>query len=162
MAKERRRGSRGRALVFVVVISGLLMAAGESDGDEPVPVLYSGYEGGACESTSRRENLCSDFAITPDGKTAYVVSPEGNNRTVTPIRTATNTPGKPIRIGLGLNIAITPDGKTLYAAPHEVVPISTATNTPGKPIPVRHKIPGEIMITPDSHSRPAYSWPPAW
>ena len=42
------------------------------------------------------------------------------------------------------------------------LPISTATNTPGKPIPVRYEIPGEIVITPDSHTRPAYSWPNAW
>ena len=101
--------------------------------------------------------------ITPDGRTAYVSSSEGRNRTVTPISTATNTPGTPIRVGLGLNIAITPDGKTLYAAaPHEVVPISTVTNTPGKPIPVRYETPGEILITPDSRSRPAYSWPAPW
>ena len=85
------------------------------------------------------------------------------NRTVTPISTATNTPGTPIRLGLGFSVAITPDGKTLYAAaPHEVVPISTVTNTPGKPIPVRYEIPGEILITSDSRSRPAYSWPAPW
>ena len=54
---------------------------------------------------------------------------------VVPISTATNTAGKPIRIGAGVTIAITPDGKTLYAATvNKVIPISTATNTPGKPI----------------------------
>jgi hypothetical protein len=62
VAKERRRGSCGRASAFVVVIAGLLLAAGESDGDEPASVLYSGDEGGARESTSRRKNLYSDFA----------------------------------------------------------------------------------------------------
>jgi DNA-binding beta-propeller fold protein YncE len=36
-----------------------------------------------------------EIAITPDGKTAYTVSLEG---TVTPIATATNTPGKPIKV----------------------------------------------------------------
>jgi hypothetical protein len=53
----------GRALVFVVVISGLLLAAGESDGDEPVSVLYPGYEGHARKSTSQRKNICGDFAV---------------------------------------------------------------------------------------------------
>ena len=70
--------------------------------------------------------------------------------TVVPISTATNTPGKPIRIGLGLGgIAITADGKTLYAAAQNtVVPISTATNTPGKPIRLRYGLPSGIVITP--------------
>ena len=89
------------------------------------------------------------IAITPDGKTAYVASSEGPYRTVTPISTATNTPGTPIRIALGLIIALTPDGKTLYAvAWHKIVPISTTTNTPGTPIPVRYGQPDEIAITP--------------
>jgi DNA-binding beta-propeller fold protein YncE len=35
-------------------------------------------------------------AITPDGKTAYVVNASG---TVTPITTATNTAGPPITVG---------------------------------------------------------------
>jgi len=78
------------------------------------------------------------IAITPDGKTAYVVNQGG---TVTPIATATNTPGKPIKVGGQpySAIAITPDGKTVYVAntgTNTVTPISTATNTPGKPIKV--------------------------
>jgi YVTN family beta-propeller protein len=47
------------------------------------------------------------IAITPDGKTAYVVNL--NSRTVTPIRTATNTALKPVKIrGIPVAIAITP------------------------------------------------------
>ena len=54
------------------------------------------------------------IAITPDGKTAYVGSSFG---TVTPINTATNKPGKPIKVAAtpSLAIAITPSpapGKT--------------------------------------------------
>jgi YVTN family beta-propeller protein len=46
------------------------------------------------------------IAITPDGKTAYVVSQFG---TVTPIRTATNTALPPVKVGRGPTaIAITP------------------------------------------------------
>lgn len=37
-------------------------------------------------------------AITPDGKTAYVASAQSG--TVTPIRTATNVAGKPIKVGM--------------------------------------------------------------
>jgi YVTN family beta-propeller protein len=98
-----------------------------------------------------------DFiAITPDGKTAYVANTAFN--TVTPINTATNTAGKPIRVGSAPAwIAITPDGKTAYVAnethnewtPGTVTPINTATNKAGKPIPVGDRVPDEIAITPD-------------
>ena len=47
------------------------------------------------------------IAITPDGKTAYVVNSETS--TVTPISTATNRPGKPIKVGITpVAIAIAP------------------------------------------------------
>ncbi len=72
--------------------------------------------------------------------------------TVTPISTATNTPGKPIRLGSTPDaIAITPDGKTAYVgATGTVIPISTATNTPGTPIRIGAGIPAEdIAFTPD-------------
>ena len=73
--------------------------------------------------------------------------------TVIPINTATNTAGKPIRVGPGGQgrIAITPDGKTAYVAGSgTVTPISTATNTAGKPIRLGGSPhPGGIAITPD-------------
>ena len=60
--------------------------------------------------------------------------------TVTPIATATNTAGPPIRTGDDTAvIAITPDGRTAYVAnagSNTVTPIATATNTPGPAIPV--------------------------
>jgi len=87
--------------------------------------------------------------FTPDGKTAYVANGEGPTGRVVPISTATNTPGKPILIGVGTVIAITPDGKTVYAAAqNKVVPISTATNRPGPPIRLRYGLPGGIVTTP--------------
>jgi len=47
------------------------------------------------------------IAITPDGKTAYVVNTDSG--TVTPIRTATNTALAPVKVGRGpVAIAITP------------------------------------------------------
>jgi hypothetical protein len=94
--------------------------------------------------------VCREIAITPDGKTAYVLGVH----TVTPINTATNTPGKPIRLGSNPTalIAITPDGKTAYVGTTgTVIPISTATNTPGKPIRIGAGVPAEEMVfTPDS------------
>jgi DNA-binding beta-propeller fold protein YncE len=78
--------------------------------------------------------------------------------TVTPIDTATGTPGEPIDVGNGpLAIAITPDGMTVYVAntfdrsngPGTVTPIATATNAPGPPIQVGSG-PWAFAITPDS------------
>jgi YVTN family beta-propeller protein len=69
---------------------------------------------------------------------------------VTPIRTATNTAGKPIKVGAGpLAIAITPDGKTAYVANFgsaSVTPIRIATNTVGNDIKVG-SAPVAIVIT---------------
>ena len=76
----------------------------------------------------------------PDGKTAYVEALGGYYGNITPIVTATNTPGP--RIGAGhkpFAMAITPDGTTAYVTSYEsgtVTPIATATNTPGTPIKV--------------------------
>jgi DNA-binding beta-propeller fold protein YncE len=86
----------------------------------------------------------------------YVVAPSG----VIPVATATNTPGKPIKIGgTPVAIAITPDGKTAYIATAAyiarscagcpvgtLIPVSTATNTPGKPIKIG-RVPEAIVIT---------------
>jgi YVTN family beta-propeller protein len=59
---------------------------------------------------------------------------------VTPITTATNEPGKPIKVGTQpWAIVVTPDGKTAYVVNSEtgtVTPVSTVTNRAGKPIKV--------------------------
>ena len=89
----------------------------------------------------------SAIAITPDGKTAYVIGTGSFEVEVTPISVATNTAGPPIVTGGDTQaLAITPDGKTVYVVDNAssydpsdsaVVPISTATNTAGTPIPVQ-------------------------
>ena len=111
------------------------------------------------------------IAITPDRKIVYVASadtaiPANESATpgiVTPIATATGTPGKPITVGpQPWAIAITPDDRTAYVLNNgsgTVTPIATATNTPGKPITVATNTPGKpitvgpqpwaIAITPD-------------
>ena len=90
------------------------------------------------------------IAITPDGKTAYVVN--GTAGTVTPIDTATNKPGPAIVVGREpAAIAITPNGKTAYVVnttSGTVTPITTATGTAGPPITVG-KYPMSIAITPN-------------
>ena len=101
------------------------------------------------------------IVITPNGKTAYVTSVKGCRwesyqctYTVTPISTATGTPGKSIHVGFSPDafhgqIVITPDGKTAYVTTGSgVTPINTATNTPGKPIHVGNSSTPAIAITP--------------
>ena len=61
-------------------------------------------------------------------QTVYVSN--GRGGTVTPIDTATNTPGLPIPIGRSAGLVVmAPDGRTVYVASDEsiVVPIDTAT-----------------------------------
>lgn len=96
--------------------------------------------------------LGTPSAAPPAGAPAAIVYVANlNSATVTPITTATNTPGRPIKVGKGSwAIALTPDGKTAYVVsyvPGTVTPISTATNTPGRPIKVG-KGPFAIAITP--------------
>jgi YVTN family beta-propeller protein len=84
--------------------------------------------------------------------TAYVANPVDN--TVTPINTATNTPGTPITAkNFPDAIAITPNGTTAYVVTEDntVTPINTATNTPGTPgTPIMVKgAPNTIAITPN-------------
>jgi YVTN family beta-propeller protein len=101
----------------------------------------------------------SAIAITPDGRTAYVVNENDlaglKDGTVTPITTATDEPGKPIGVGMEPDaIAITPNGQTAYVANQlsgTVTPITIATNTPGKPIKVGYE-PDAIAITPDGQT----------
>jgi YVTN family beta-propeller protein len=81
---------------------------------------------------------------------AYVLN--GKMDTVTPISTATNRPGTPIKVPTDAGvIVITPDGKTAYVPSDvsgTVTPISTATNKAGKPIKVGG-FPGWLTVTPD-------------
>jgi DNA-binding beta-propeller fold protein YncE len=104
-------------------------------------------------------------APRPAGAIMYVAASNG----MTPVTTATNTPGKPIKIGaIPAAIAITPDGKTAYIAdvhPGTVTPVTTATNTPGRPIKIGG-FPWAIAITPDGKTAyivdlPAYGRGPS-
>jgi DNA-binding beta-propeller fold protein YncE len=71
---------------------------------------------------------------------------------IVPIRTATNVPGRPIRLAgqpTGA-VAITPDGKTVYVTVADaIVPISTATGRPGRPIRIAGVEPADIVMNPD-------------
>lgn len=84
-----------------------------------------------------------DMALTPDGKTLYLLWRGYPSSRVIPIATSTDRPGKPISLGmLAIAIVVPPDGSSAYAIgtlgadnqEPEIIPFSTATNTPGNPI----------------------------
>ena len=58
----------------------------------------------------------------------------GQTGVVTPISTATNRPGRPIRVACDpYAVVVTPDGKTVWVGSRNwVTPISTATDKPGR------------------------------
>lgn len=96
-------------------------------------------------------DMPSGLAITPDGRTVYVL--DGDNLVI-PINAATRRKGKAIRVPSGVDVLVmAPNGKTLYVASSvAVTPISVATNTAGKPIVVAKQPDGPIAlaVTPDS------------
>lgn len=95
------------------------------------------------------EGTPPDVAISPDGKTAYVV--QGATELL-PIDVATNTAGTPIETGLCANeIAIKPDGTTIYVTntcEETVSVINAATGTEELKITVG-AFPSAIAVTPD-------------
>jgi hypothetical protein len=82
-------------------------------------------------------NGSTGFAMTPDGRMAYVYD---FRNTIVPVDLATGATQRPVKIqGNSLNLAITPDGRTAYvlSGSHGVgwlTPIDTATAAAGKPI----------------------------
>src|SRR5215470_20098098 len=82
--------------------------------------------------------------------TVYVLN-QGSG-TVTPISTATNKAGRPIKVGRSpCSMAISPDGRKVYVTNQmagTVTPISTRTNRVGKPIKVGFMA-SMITFTPD-------------
>ncbi len=77
------------------------------------------------------------MAVTPNGRTLYVLATGGD--AVTPIRVATNTAGNPIPVPHApFTLGVTPNGKTLYVTggPNLLTPIRTSTNHPEMPIVV--------------------------
>ena len=151
----RRSRSRSRRTARLPTSSAPPRGEQRSPRSRPPPTCRAGRSASAVSAVS---STVTAIAITPDGKTAYVA--DGNHRTVIPVATATNAPGRPIKInGTPVAIAVTPDGKTAYVATAAyitrscpgcpvgtVIPVATGTNTPGKPINIG-RVPKAIAIT---------------
>jgi DNA-binding beta-propeller fold protein YncE len=89
-----------------------------------------------------------DFTFSPDGKTAYV-SVAGASE-VDPIRIASGTLGRPIRVGADPEtIVFTPNRKTAYVADtgdDTVTPFNVATGKPGRAITIGARL-GPLAAT---------------
>jgi DNA-binding beta-propeller fold protein YncE len=106
------------------------------------------------------DGMASAIAVTPEGNTAYVASElsqkpaatcTGQTGVVTPISTATNRPGIPVRVACDpYAVVVTPDGKTVWVGSRDwVTPISTATNKAGTPITFRGALVAMVVgVTP--------------
>jgi DNA-binding beta-propeller fold protein YncE len=100
------------------------------------------------------------IAVTPDGNTAYVASQPrqqlaanctGRTGLVTPISTATNRPGRAIRVACDpYALVVSRDGKTVWVGSRNwVTPISTATDRAGTPIKFRGSLVALVVgVTP--------------
>jgi YVTN family beta-propeller protein len=112
-------------------------------------LLATTTAGMAQAATSKAPALTAWVSHETDG------GPDGY---LTPIDTATNTPGAHIRVGSApRNVVAAINGKTVYAlvvgaepqSPGSLIPISTATHTKGKPIKIAGGDPIADAITPD-------------
>jgi YVTN family beta-propeller protein len=102
-----------------------------------------------------------EIVITPNGRTAYVLSQDNNPGGgapagpgyLTPIDTATNTPGRPINVGMDPGqVVMSPDGSTVYVISvmsQTITPISTATNKAGPAIHITVTDGATMGLTPD-------------
>lgn len=103
--------------------------------------------------------FAQDIAVTPDGKTAYVVEGVSGGKpgasSLVPISVASNRPLTPIRLapsGMADGLVIAPDGRTAYVlSSRAVTPINTATNQaePYFSLPASAGYAYYILITPN-------------
>jgi DNA-binding beta-propeller fold protein YncE len=116
------------------------------------PITTATNTAGKAINVGLSPRQADSMAMTPDGNTLYVLisfpdprGPELGAAYLLPISTATNKPGRPIRIDMAFpgSIVISPDGKTAYVIgattngiPTSVIPVMTATNTPGPAVTI--------------------------
>jgi DNA-binding beta-propeller fold protein YncE len=126
------------------------------DGSEVVPIDVA--TGTAEAAIPVKANA---LAISPDGKKLYALNGSSGGPgmaaadTVTPIDTATNSPGTPISLSSApqnyLELLMAPNGKTLYAIDQQgqLTPIDTQTNAAEPTVEDGEGYATDMAITPD-------------
>jgi DNA-binding beta-propeller fold protein YncE len=148
---------KGRPTAFVLVSSPRGTTA-------VVPItVASGRRGEPIEIRGGNVRSTADMALSPDGRTLYVLTTAG----VTPVDVATRRAGRPIRLDCGGNcdgtsMLLAPNGATAYVvvvqegtpkspgSAQGVVPVSLRTRKAGRLIRVAD--PGAMAITPDGRT----------
>jgi DNA-binding beta-propeller fold protein YncE len=158
MGKARKPIEAGPAIdEMVATPDGTTIYAASSSNDVVTPFSAVTGRVGRSISVGSSAGSVAGMAITPDGRTLYVLS-TGQPGMVTPISTATNTAAIPIPIGRDVTdlprtspMAVTPNGKSLYVVNDTmgtVIPISTATDATG--IPINTGEASSTAITPEA------------
>jgi hyaluronoglucosaminidase len=114
----------------------------------------------ATNTMGRPIPLAGGLALAPDGGTLYVA----DGRALTPISTATDRAGQPIRFGVALkDVVISPDGRTAYvsqmpgmAGPGTVFPVDLVTGQILAPIKLAGGV-TSLLLTPDGKTLLAVS-----
>src|SRR5262245_32320285 len=105
----RRTTLLGVTAMAAVAATAVLWAAAKS---QTSPPRHRHRMERAARQVSAAGASATAIAITPNGRTAYVVTV---GDTVTPVNLATRKPGRPIKVGDSASvIAISPDGRTAY------------------------------------------------
>jgi DNA-binding beta-propeller fold protein YncE len=134
--------------VYIAPDGQLLYLVSYGINSEPTDVTPVSMATGTPGKPIKVDGIVYAMAFSPDASTAYVASEPrqnpavnctGQTGVITPISTATNLPGRPIRVACDpYAIVVTPDGKTVWVGSRNwVTPISTATGKAGKPITFR-------------------------
>jgi YVTN family beta-propeller protein len=148
---------------IVITPNGKTAYVGNFDADTVTPFsTVTNRPGKAITVGARLSPFASTaaIAITPNGRTLYVGTESfvpGVDDLLTPVSTATNKPGKSIRVGQGVDaITITPNSRTAYVASFNagtVTPVRVATNTAASPISVGTDLgPYAMAITPNGRT----------
>src|SRR5580704_752152 len=174
---RRRRGAArwGRPALVAAMLATLGPAAAAAG--KPGPIVYVANAGSssvtpidtstgtAGRAVSMSGLLPVSIAVTPDGRTAFVVAvgsdEHGSPGSVIAIETATGARSSPVRVGSSpQSIIVSPNGKTAYvlggidaattppSTPVTVTPLAVATHVAGRPIKVG-TLPRLMVMSPD-------------
>jgi DNA-binding beta-propeller fold protein YncE len=140
--------TRERPFLLVATPDGRTVYAVARDGVTPIRTRTN------AAGPAIRLRGVQDVALTPDGRTLFIAAA---GRRVYAMPTATNRPGRPIRLGYDARaVAVAPDGRTAWVAGSfpaagELTPIRVTTRRAGPPVWVGG-FPVRVRVAPDGRT----------